>query len=128
MIATASVAAVATGFLGQFNSSPFAATLAMFWSVRAEATNSNVAYAIYFDHRRRTEPEFRRQLRRNERRRARVDKEEAQRDADRQRKSIHTAVDLALHEGFPTSVEEKEAFFMEQVQIGDSMTVDRKLT
>ncbi|CAK7221001.1 mitochondrial import receptor subunit tom20 [Sporothrix bragantina] len=97
IIATASVAAVATGI---------------------------VAYALYFDHRRRTQPEFRRDLRRNERRQARAEKELAQQETVKQREVIKLAVELAKAEGFPSSVEEKEAFFLDQVSKGEALGND----
>lgn len=97
MIVTASVAAVATGL---------------------------VAYAFYFDHQRRKNPEFRRNLRRNERRQIRSEKEEAQYQSIKQRQAIHTAIDDAKEEGFPTNVEEKEAYFLEQVSTGETLATD----
>ncbi|CAK7218489.1 mitochondrial import receptor subunit tom20 [Sporothrix curviconia] len=97
IIATASIAAVATGI---------------------------VAYALYFDHRRRTQPEFRRDLRRNERRQARAEKELAQQETVKQREVIKLAVELAKAEGFPSSVEEKEAFFLDQVSKGEALGND----
>ncbi|EPE09988.1 mitochondrial import receptor subunit [Ophiostoma piceae UAMH 11346] len=97
LIATASAAAVATGI---------------------------VAYALYFDHRRRTQPEFRRELRRNERRQARAEKELAQQQTVKQREVIKMAVQLAKAEGFPSSVEEKEGYFLEQVSKGEALAAD----
>lgn len=83
-----------------------------------------VAYALYFDHRRRSQPEFRRLLRRNERRQARAEKELAHQETVKQREVIKLAVDLAKAEGFPTSVEEKEAFFLDQVSKGETLGTD----
>ncbi|KAK3352952.1 MAS20 protein import receptor [Lasiosphaeria hispida] len=97
VIVTASIAAVATGLL---------------------------AYVVYFDYRRRSQPEFRRQLRRNERRQARVEKEHATIEAQAQRQSIKIAVDEAKEEGFPTNSDEKEAYFLEQVQNGEILGAD----
>ncbi|KAK3391036.1 mitochondrial outer membrane translocase complex, subunit Tom20 domain-containing protein [Podospora didyma] len=83
-----------------------------------------LAYAVWFDYRRRTQPEFRRQLRRNERRQARVQKVEAQHSQQAQRQAIKRAVDDAKEEGFPTSSEEKEQYFLEQVQNGEILGAD----
>lgn len=85
------------------------------------------AYALYFDHRRRTQPDFRRRLRRNERRQARVEKEEVQQEGAKQRERIKAAVDAAKDEGFPTTVEDKEAYFLDQVSTGESTAMDREL-
>nr|AAB30680.1 import receptor MOM19 [Neurospora crassa] len=86
---TAAVTAVATGFL---------------------------AYAIYFNYKRRNDPEFRRQLRHSARRQARQEKEYAELSQQAQRQRIRQMVDEAKEEGFPTTSDEKEAYFLEQVQ------------
>lgn len=85
-----------------------------------------VAYAVYFDHQRRKNPDFRRTLRRNERRQAKQEKEEAEADAQQQRLSIKQAVEDAKEEGFPTNVEDKEAYFLDQVSLGETLGADRK--
>ncbi|KXX83317.1 Mitochondrial import receptor subunit tom20 [Madurella mycetomatis] len=97
VVATAAVAAVATGVL---------------------------AYAVYFDYRRRHDPEFRRQLRRSNRRAARAQKDQAEANAKAQKQMIRQAVDEAKEEGFPSSAEEKEAYFLEQIQAGEMLGSD----
>lgn len=84
------------------------------------------AYAVYFDHARRSKPEFRRQLRRNERQQARRAKEDAEAETHSKRQTIKQVVDEAKDEGFPTSVEEKEAYFLDQVTIGEQLGADRE--
>jgi mitochondrial import receptor subunit TOM20 len=83
-----------------------------------------LAYAIYFDHRRRTDPNFRKQLKRESRRQARAAKEEAEAHTIRQREAIKTAVAEAKEEGFPSDVEEKEAYFMNEVARGEQLSQD----
>lgn len=83
------------------------------------------AYAAYFDYRRRNSAEFRRQLRRNQRQQQRAEKSQAEAGAAAQRQSIKDAVDEAKEEGFPASAEEKEAYFLEQVQAGEVLGADR---
>jgi hypothetical protein len=83
-----------------------------------------VAYAVYFDHRRRTDPNFRKQLKRESRRQARAAKEEAEAQTIRQREALRTAVEEAKEEGFPTDVEEKEAYFMNEVARGEQLSQD----
>ncbi|KAM7200064.1 Mitochondrial outer membrane translocase complex, subunit Tom20 domain containing protein [Naviculisporaceae sp. PSN 640] len=83
-----------------------------------------IAYAAYFDYRRRNDPEFRRSLRREYRRQARSEKEKAEAGVQAQRQRIKQAVDEAKEEGFPTSVEEKEAYFLEMVQNGELLGTD----
>jgi import receptor subunit TOM20 len=83
-----------------------------------------VAYAVYFDHKRQTDPEFRRSLKRNNRRLARAVKEEAEAQGAMQRESIKKVVQQAKDEGFPTDLEEKEAYFMGQVARGESLCAE----
>ncbi|MCJ1256913.1 hypothetical protein MMC24_004738 [Lignoscripta atroalba] len=83
-----------------------------------------VAYAIYFDHKRRTDPEFRKALKRESRREARVAKEQAEAQGAQQKEAINTAVAQAKEEGFPTDVEDKEAYFMTEVARGETLCQD----
>lgn len=88
-------------------------------------TVNDKGYAVYFDYQRRTQAEFRRSLRRNERKQARAEKEEAEASTLRQRGNIRSKVEEAKAEGFPTGVEEREAFFNEQVMAGEVLSQDR---
>ncbi|KAK4080189.1 hypothetical protein Trihar35433_1294 [Trichoderma harzianum] len=83
-----------------------------------------VAYAVYFDYKRRKDSEFRRNLRRNERKQVRAEKEEAEASTQRLRGLIKAKVDEAKEEGFPVGVEEREAFFNEQVMTGEMLSQD----
>ncbi|MCJ1268303.1 hypothetical protein MMC22_008191 [Lobaria immixta] len=83
-----------------------------------------LAYAVYFDHKRRTNPEFRKALRRESRREARAAKEEAEAQGMQQKQAIRRAVQAAREEGFPTDVEDKEAYFMSEVGRGESLCQD----
>ena len=74
---------------------------------------------MYFDHKRRTDPEFRKALKRESRRIAKFEKEEAEAQGALQRETIRAAVTEAQDEGFPTNVEEKEAYFMNEVGRGE---------
>ncbi|KAK4134105.1 protein import receptor MAS20 [Trichocladium antarcticum] len=83
-----------------------------------------IAYAAYFDYRRRHSAEFRKQLRRGERQQARAAKDHAELSAKAQKQMIKQIVDEAKEEGFPASAEEKEAYFLEQVQAGEMLGAD----
>ncbi|KAL8705039.1 MAG: hypothetical protein Q9201_001809 [Fulgogasparrea decipioides] len=96
-IALATVGALATGFL---------------------------AYAVYFDHKRRTDPEFRKALKRESRRIAKAAREEAEAQGAQQKQAIRQAVTDAQEEGFPSSVEAKEAYFMNEVGRGEALCQD----
>ncbi|RBR17601.1 uncharacterized protein FIESC28_06425 [Fusarium coffeatum] len=90
----------------------------------ATAAAAILGYAAYFDYQRRNQAEFRRNLRRNERKQARVAKEEAEASTQQQRHSIRSKVEEAKEEGFPAGVEEREAFFNEQVMAGEMLSQD----
>ncbi|KZZ90442.1 Protein import receptor MAS20-related protein [Moelleriella libera RCEF 2490] len=90
----------------------------------ATAATAIVGYAIYFDYRRRSHAEFRRDLRRNERRQVRAVKEEAEAMTRRQRDALKARVDEAKEEGFPSGVEERETYFNEQVMTGEMLSSD----
>jgi len=83
-----------------------------------------VAYAVYFDYRRRNDPEFRKALKKESRRQAKIAKEEAEVQGMQKREGIKAAVQEALEEGFPTDIEEKESFFMQQIAQGEAMAGD----
>ncbi|PHH83660.1 hypothetical protein CDD82_5418 [Ophiocordyceps australis] len=83
-----------------------------------------LAYAAYFDHRRRSQPEFRRGLRRNVRRQARAEKEEAEASSRIRLDAIKNLVNEAKTQGFPHGVEEREHYFNEQVCLGETLSAD----
>lgn len=96
---------------------------------REEMTNPTdwlPAYAIYFDHKRRTDPEFRKALKRESRRQARAAREEVEAEGAQQREAIKSAFREATEEGFPAGIEEKEAFFMSEVAKGEQLCQDGK--
>ncbi|KAF2744233.1 mitochondrial import receptor subunit tom-20 [Sporormia fimetaria CBS 119925] len=80
-----------------------------------------LAYAVWFDHRRRSDPEFRKQLKREHKRSARAAKEDAESATKEQKKQIRAAVERANEEGFPKDPEEVEAYFMQEVAQGEQM-------
>jgi hypothetical protein len=79
---------------------------------------------VYFDHRRRTDPGFRKALKRESRRQARIAKEEAEIQGKQQQEEIKRAVEETLEEGFPADLEEREAYFMSQISQGEGMISD----
>ncbi|KAL9599480.1 MAG: hypothetical protein Q9219_003819 [cf. Caloplaca sp. 3 TL-2023] len=82
---------------------------------------ATIAYAVYFDQKRRTDPEFRKALKRESKRIAKIAKEEAEAQGAQQKQALRQAVSEAQEEGFPTGVEEKEAFFMNSVGEGEAL-------
>ena len=83
-----------------------------------------VGYVAYFDHKRRSDPEFRKALKRESRREARAAKEQAEAQGEQQKEAIKDAVNKARDEGFPTDVEDKEAYFMNEVAQGEVLCQD----
>ena len=82
--------------------------------------NLQLAYAVYFDHKRRTDPEFRKALKKDARRQARLAKEAKEVEGRQQKEAIKRAVKEAQDQGFPSDIEEREAFFMTEVQDGET--------
>jgi len=65
-------------------------------------------------------------LKRESRREARAAKEQEEAEGAQQKEAIKAAVDEAKEEGFPTDVEDKEAFFMNEVGQGEVLCQDSK--
>lgn len=65
-----------------------------------------IGYAIFFDYKRRNDPNFRKQLKKESKRQARAAKEEAEQSTIKQREAIKETVEMAKEEGFPIDVEE----------------------
>ena len=85
-----------------------------------------VGYALYFDHRRRTDPQFRKALKRESRKQEKAAKQEAEAASSRQRKAIREAVEKVNEEDLPTDPEEVEKFFMDEVAEGEILCQNRK--
>lgn len=80
--------------------------------------------AVYFDHRRRNDPNFRKQLKKESRKLARAAKEEAEAQTVQKRSMVRAKIAEAKEEGFPVDVEEKEAYFMQEVARGEGLSQD----
>jgi hypothetical protein len=80
--------------------------------------------AAYFDYKRRNDPNFRRSLKKEKKLHAKAQKAQANAQNENQREAIHDAVRQAQVEGFPTDVEEKEAYFMGAVARGETLCAE----
>jgi import receptor subunit TOM20 len=80
-----------------------------------------LAYAVYFDHKRRNDPDFRKQLKRESKRTQKAAKEQEEAQGQEQKKAIREAVERANEEGFPKDQEEVESYFMQEVAQGEGM-------
>lgn len=65
-------------------------------------------------------------MKKESKRQARAAKEEAEAHTVRQRQALRVAVEEAQDEGFPTDVEEREAYFMQEVAKGETLSAEGK--
>ncbi|KAI5806759.1 putative mitochondrial import receptor subunit [Peziza echinospora] len=77
--------------------------------------------AIYFDYKRRNDPEFRKALRRDRKKYVKVQKQQEAAASAQQRDAIAHALLQVEIEGFPEDVDQKEAFFMNEVAQGEGL-------
>lgn len=81
-----------------------------------------LGYAVYFDYKRRNDPIFRKKLRKQSKQSAKVAKKEQKAAAQQETMMIEKAVkDVAEPGVLPDGVQEREAFFMEQVATGEAL-------
>ena len=80
-----------------------------------------VGYAAWFDYERRNNPEFRRKLLREQRKEAKASINAAKQAQAGQSDALRSAVRQMKNERPPASVEEREAYFLEQVAIGEAL-------
>lgn len=83
-----------------------------------------LGYAIYFDHKRRTDAEFRKTLKKESRKLEKAAKEEKEMEGRKRRTEIRAAVDRVNAEGVPKDAEEVEGYFMEEVAEGERLCQD----
>ncbi|KAG6334866.1 hypothetical protein ID866_4226 [Astraeus odoratus] len=93
-------------------------------TVTGIAVGSLLAYAIYFDYKRRTDANFRKQLRKDKKR---VAKSQASSETPASSGSVgeddlKTALEKVRNEEVPASPEEKEKYFMSQVGMGEQLS------
>jgi len=86
--------------------------------------SAGIAYAAYFDYRRRSDPEFRRKLKKQQKQVSKAEKQEAVQAEKGQKQRIRSAVDEANEEGFPKDPEKTEEYFMQEVAKGEQMCQD----
>ncbi|KAI6152338.1 hypothetical protein BKA82DRAFT_993451 [Pisolithus tinctorius] len=92
-------------------------------AVAGIAVGSLVAYAVYFDYKRRTDANFRKQLRKDKKR---VAKNQASSEASASSSGVDVdelkhALETVRQEEVPTTPEEKEKYFMAQVGMGEQL-------
>ncbi|ORY85610.1 mitochondrial outer membrane translocase complex, subunit Tom20 domain-containing protein [Protomyces lactucae-debilis] len=80
-----------------------------------------VAYAAYFDYRRRNDPTFRKAIRREQKRVSSLEKEKAREAQVGEEETLKRAHRQAMDEPLPSSPEEKEQAFMQEVARGEQL-------
>ncbi|KAF4769506.1 hypothetical protein N7455_009398 [Penicillium solitum] len=81
-----------------------------------------LAYAVYFDHKRQSDPNFRKSLKKNNKKVEQSVKQEAEAGAAARVAELKNALEQVKRNGeLPTDLEEKESFFMSQVALGESL-------
>ncbi|KAK5700190.1 mitochondrial import receptor subunit tom20 [Elasticomyces elasticus] len=104
------------------SSGPSITTIAL--SLTAALTTASLAYALYFDHRRRTDATFRRSLKKEHKKIHLSAKQEEAAAQTAQKEKIRRVVAEANEEGFPKDPEETEGYFMQEVARGEGMCTD----
>ncbi|KAL7004066.1 mitochondrial import receptor subunit tom20 [Cystobasidiomycetes sp. EMM_F5] len=87
----------------------------------ASLAGAGVAYAVYFDYKRRNDPAFRRQILRERRKVERASQQATAQERVAQTQRLAQAVRQIVRERLPTSLEEREAHFLEQVASGEAL-------
>ena len=80
-----------------------------------------IGYAVYFDHRRRTDPEFRKALKRDAKKLAKAQKAQQEESAASMRREIALLVRHMNSEGYPSRQEDMEIYFLEQMQKSEAL-------
>ncbi|KAF7798911.1 hypothetical protein EIP86_010139 [Pleurotus ostreatoroseus] len=100
--------------------SALARTSTIFTIAGATVITGLVAYAFYFDYRRRNDASFRKKLRKEKKR---VDKDAAQATpAPLDAEALRNALNKIREEELPEGPEEKEQYFMSQVGLGEQLS------
>lgn len=79
------------------------------------------AYAVYFDYRRRNDPEFRRQIKKEQKRLSSLEKERAKEAQLGDRQALLRAHKQSKVDPLPVSPEDREQAFMQEVAKGEQL-------
>lgn len=83
---------------------------------------AGIGYAVYFDHRRRTDPAFRKSLRKESKKSSKADKKAAAKRAQQEDGFIQDLLEETRAPGtFPAGVEEREQYFLKYVSQGEQL-------
>ncbi|KAF9937490.1 hypothetical protein BGZ67_001223 [Mortierella alpina] len=82
---------------------------------------ATIGYAVYFDAKRRNDPAFRRKLKKERKRAEKLMKEEAGKISTQSALTVEEALASIKDEDFPTTMEEREKFCMQQLSAGEAL-------
>ncbi|KAI8140360.1 hypothetical protein BJV82DRAFT_623622 [Fennellomyces sp. T-0311] len=82
---------------------------------------AGLGYAIYFDHKRRTDPTLRKQAKRERKKQKKIAKAQEDEAKQGKLKLIDSVLEAVAKETLPTTPEEKEQYFMAQVAAGEQL-------
>ncbi|KAG2205121.1 MAS20 protein import receptor-domain-containing protein [Mucor mucedo] len=82
---------------------------------------AGLGYLVYFDSKRRSDPSFRKQLRRERKEAAKASKEAEENSKQTKLQLIENVIVACSKEALPSSPEQKEAYFMEHVAAGEGL-------
>ncbi|PWZ03195.1 MAS20-domain-containing protein, partial [Testicularia cyperi] len=83
---------------------------------------AGIGYAIYFDHKRQTDPAFRKSLKKDNKKTVKASKREAAKRAKEEDKFIEELLAEVRSPGtFPAGVEEREQYFLKYVSLGEQL-------
>ncbi|KAF9986981.1 hypothetical protein BGZ65_005488 [Modicella reniformis] len=82
---------------------------------------ATVGYAIYFDQKRRNNPDFRRKLKKEKKRAMKQIKEEEKKKITKNAQTVEEALASIKEDEFPSSMEEREKFCMAQLAAGEEL-------
>ncbi|WRT68678.1 uncharacterized protein IL334_005657 [Kwoniella shivajii] len=98
-----------------------AAPLRIAGATAAVALTGFLGYAVYFDYMRRNSPEFRKGLKKQHKKLAVAAEAQSKAEKERNSKQLREALVLLQNEPTPSSPEQQEAYFQEQVAEGEKL-------
>ncbi|KAI8970522.1 MAS20 protein import receptor-domain-containing protein [Pilobolus umbonatus] len=80
-----------------------------------------IGYIVYFDYKRRNDPVFKKELKRERKRKAKQEKKTVEEQAHTVEELINSILETVDKEEFPISPEEKEKYFIDHIGVGESL-------
>ncbi|KAK4519509.1 ubiquitin-protein ligase (E3) [Mucor velutinosus] len=87
----------------------------------AVVASFGLGFLIYYDSKRRSDPQFKKQLKRERKKAAKQEKLQKEKEITSVEGLIASVLETVANEDFPESAQEKEAYFMEKVALGEAL-------